>query len=75
MFDLKSSLMGFQQLVTLQLKENPSVHIVPSKMNSDIKENHFCQQRSLYHGSNANPDYHEYSKAQKAIILGQPLPI
>ena len=43
LFDLKSCLIGFKQIVALTLKENSRVQIVPGKLNSDIIENNFCQ--------------------------------
>lgn len=44
--------------------------IVPSRINSDIIENIICQQRSLYHGENTNPNY-EYRTGINSILIGQ----
>ena len=72
-FDLQSCIIGFIQLVDLHLQETSKVPIIPGELNSDIIENNFCQQRALYNGANANPDYYQYAKTQNAIVLGQSL--
>lgn len=43
--------------------------VLPSRINSDVVENFFCQQRATSHGSNDNPSYLQYSKAVNSIIL------
>ena len=70
-FDLKLCIAGFIQLVLCQLLESSKVHVVPGKLNTNIIENNFCQQRTLYNGANANPDYFQYAKNQNSVILGQ----
>lgn len=47
------------------------VDLIPSRVNSDIIENIFCQQRALYHGANTNPNYNQYRTGITSIILGQ----
>ncbi|WAR01190.1 hypothetical protein MAR_007748 [Mya arenaria] len=45
--------------------------LVPAGLNSDVKENFFCQQRTIFHGSNSNPTVHQYKYGINATILGQ----
>ena len=45
--------------------------VVPSRLNSDIIENVFCQQRSLYHGPTTNPTYNSYRTGTNSVILGE----
>ena len=72
MEDLYSCLIGFVELVKKVATEYPGSSVVPSNINSDAIENHFCQQRCLCHGANTNPTYSQYAKAQNSIILLQP---
>jgi len=51
--------------------KNNSSSIVPNRINSDIIENVFCQQRGLYNGNNTNPTYLNYCRTMNAVILGQ----
>ncbi|XP_053381363.1 uncharacterized protein LOC128549115 [Mercenaria mercenaria] len=69
--DLHSCLLGFCELCFKVLACNDSAYVTPSIINSDIVENHFCQQRSTYNGANTNPSALQYRKNQNAIILGQ----
>ena len=55
--DLKSSILGFIELCKLNLPDHP---ISPHLINSDICENIFCQQRTMYSGANTNPDAYQY---------------
>ena len=55
--DIDFTYYGFMSLVKKTLFEL-KIEIVPSRINRDIIENIFCQQRALYHG--ANPNYNEY---------------
>ena len=68
--DLDFTYHGFMCLVKVCLTELKT-EIVPSRINSDIIENIFCQQRSLYHGANTNPSYNEYRTGINSIVLGQ----
>lgn len=68
--DIDFTYHGFMSLVKVSILEF-KIDIVPSRINSDIIENIFCQQRALYHGANSNPDYNEYRTGINSIILGQ----
>ena len=68
--DIDFTYYGFMSLVKKTLFEL-KIEIVPSRINSDIIENIFCQQRALYHGANTNPIYNEYRTGINSIILGQ----
>jgi hypothetical protein len=50
-----------------------SIHIIPSMINSDIVENHFCQQRSTFNGANSNPTALQYRSNLNSIIISQNL--
>jgi hypothetical protein len=43
--DLESTIVGFEELCTLHLTDCPGAAIIPSRLNSDVIENQFCQQR------------------------------
>lgn len=68
--DLDFMFHGFMSLVEMCLKEIKT-EVVPSRINSDIIENIFCQERSLYHGAKTNPNYNDYRTGINSIILGQ----
>ena len=51
--------------------ENPGSSINPYRINSDTVENQFCQQRGMYHGNQANPNYYQFARGTTSIILGQ----
>ena len=70
--DIDFTYYGFMSLVKKTLFEL-KIEIVPSRINSDIIENIFCQQRALYHGAtcNTNPNYNEYRTGINSIILGK----
>lgn len=68
--DLDFMYYGFMSLVEMCINEIKT-EVVPSRINSDIIENIFCQQRSLYHGATTNPNYNEYRTGVNSIILGQ----
>ena len=42
-----------------------------SRVNSDIVDNMFCQQRTLHNGTNTNPTYLGYCNKVNSVILGQ----
>ena len=58
--DICSLLIGFDELCS-ELRNN-SCSIVPNRINSDVIENVFCQQRGLYNGNNTNPTYLNYCR-------------
>ena len=68
--DLDFLFHGFMSLVEL-CNNDLKIDLVPSRVNSDVIENIFCQERSLYHGANTNPNYNEYRTGINSIILGQ----
>jgi hypothetical protein len=45
-------------------------YIIPSRVNSDVIENLFCQERSLHNGANTNPTFLGYCRTINSIILG-----
>ncbi|XP_052809219.1 uncharacterized protein LOC128237669 [Mya arenaria] len=45
--------------------------IVPARVNSDVIENIFCQQRGIVNGNNTNPNFYQYSKNINTILFGQ----
>jgi hypothetical protein len=69
--DITSLIVGFHELCDYKLQQSSS-SIIPSRVNSDVIENLFSQQRGIYHGSNTNPTYLDYCRAMNAAILGQP---
>jgi hypothetical protein len=68
--DIISSVKGFEELCIYKLKKSNS-SIIPSRVNSDIIENMFCQQRTLHNGANTNPNYLGYCNSVNSVILGQ----
>lgn len=68
--DIISSIMGFEELCIHKLKSS-SASIIPSRVNSDVIENMFCQQRTLHNGANSNPTYLGYCHSVNSVILGQ----
>ena len=72
--DIQSCIIGFIQLCKAILVKNgaPSnVYVTPGLVNSDVIENTFNQQRSTFHGANANPNALQYRRALNSIILCQ----
>ncbi|KAJ8316526.1 hypothetical protein KUTeg_005933 [Tegillarca granosa] len=45
--------------------------VIPSRLNNDVVENTFCQQRTLHNGANTNPTYFGYCHSMNSIIVGQ----
>ncbi|KAJ8303775.1 hypothetical protein KUTeg_018698 [Tegillarca granosa] len=68
--DIVSLILCFKELCRYKLK---SMHafIIPSRVNSDVIENTFCQQRTLLNGANTYPTYLGYCTSLNAVILGQ----
>ena len=69
--DLESCIVGFIQLLELRNSQHPGFSIIPGRLNSDVIENNFSQQRGLHNGANANPTYATYSKTMNSVVLGQ----
>lgn len=68
--DIISSILGFEELCMHKLKKQ-SASIIPCRLNSDVIENIFCQQRTLHNGANTNPTYLGYCYSMNSVILGQ----
>jgi len=68
--DLRSCLIGFCDLCETVLSKK-GTSIVPALINSDVIENHFCQQRATYNGANTNPTALQYRRTLNSVILGQ----
>ena len=68
--DLNSCIIGFSTLCknTLRKRRNS---IVPARINSDVIENIFCQQRGIINGNNTNPTFYQYVKNINTVIIGQ----
>ncbi|PIK38809.1 hypothetical protein BSL78_24364 [Apostichopus japonicus] len=58
--DIESLLLSFPEICRIHLEEYPNGYIIPSRYNSDIIENHFCQQRGLHNGNATHPTYSSY---------------
>ena len=68
--DTLSVLFGFKELCLNHFHSSP-LSIVPGRINSDICENVFCQQRAMCHGANDNPSHDQYTHGLNTIILSQ----
>jgi hypothetical protein len=68
--DIRSCLTGFTQLCRNILKIN-RCSLVPARINSDVIENIFCQQRGIINGNNTNPTFYQYVKNVNSVIIGQ----
>jgi len=68
--DIVCSILGFEELCHYKMKKS-HFSIVPGRINSDVIENMFCQQRTLHSGANTNPTYLEYSRNVNSVILGE----
>ena len=68
-FDLKSMVLGFRQLCKETFREHSSVFILPWRINTNLVENIFCQQRGL-HGQNDNPRYIQYQNGINSVLMG-----
>ncbi|XP_033729442.1 uncharacterized protein LOC117318583 [Pecten maximus] len=67
--DIISLLLGFDEMCLDKFSRSSS-SIVPRRINSDVIENIFCQQRGLHNGANSNPTYLFYCQSMNSIILG-----
>ncbi|XP_053409240.1 uncharacterized protein LOC128559964 [Mercenaria mercenaria] len=68
--DIVSLILGFDSMCKIKFSQSAG-SVVPSRVNSDVIENIFSQQRGLNNGSNTNPDYLTYSRTMNTIILGE----
>ena len=69
-FDLSSMIIGFPEVCKIAFERFPGSTISPSRTNSDLVENIFCQERG-HNGQNSNPTYAQYGPTMNSIILGQ----
>lgn len=67
--DINSSLRGFSSMYNGLLGKGDS--ITPAFINSDVVENHFCQQRGTCNGLNTNPTLAQYGPSNTSICLSQ----
>ena len=70
LFDLKSMIIGFEQICLISFQLNPGCIIKSMFVNSDLVENIFCQVRGG-NGQNSNPTYCQYGPTINTILLGQ----
>lgn len=68
--DIVCLILAFEELCHYKMKKS-HFSIVPGRINSDVIENMFCQQRTLHSGANTNPTYIEYSRNVNSVILGE----
>ena len=74
MDDVASMLFTFEDVCQTHLQDFPhGGGVVPSRFNSDLVENHFCQTRGIHGGNMTNPTYSQYRATVNSIILGQSL--
>ena len=69
LFDLQSMVIGFQEVCRETFREHPSTSILPWRINTNLVENIFCQQRALQ-GQNDNPRYIQYQSGMNSVLLG-----
>lgn len=69
--DVTSMLTGLTYLVEQNLKAKQGAAIVPGRVNSDLVENIFCQQRTLINGAKTNPTAQDYGIGVNAILCMQ----
>ena len=65
--DLTSMICGFTYVVQEHITSKRSTVIVPGRINSDIVENMFCQQRTLVNGAKTNPTAQDYGVGVNTI--------
>ena len=70
LFDLKSMIIGFEQICTISFQLNPGFIIKSIFVNSDLVENIFCQIRGG-NGQNNNSTYCQYGPTINSILFGQ----
>ena len=69
--DINSCITGLLGMASRLLDKGEIPSITPAYLNSDIVENHFCQQRGTCNGLNTNPTLAQYGTSNTAICLGQ----
>ena len=67
--DIENMLLTFKEMCVIHLNRFPRGYVVPSRINSDIVENHFCQQHGLYNGSTTNPTYLNYCSTVNSTVV------
>jgi hypothetical protein len=70
MFDVSSCIIGFKEFCKCTFNEHPGCTVYAHRLNSNIVENIFCQQRGR-NGQNDNPTYLQYGPTMNSILLGQ----
>lgn len=70
MFDVASCIIGFKHLCKISFQAHPGCNVSAHRVNSDLVENVFCQQRGS-NGQNDNPTYAQYGPTMNSILLGQ----
>jgi len=70
MFDVASCILGFKTLCKISFQAHPGCNVSAYRVNSDLVENVFCQQRGR-NGQNDNPTYAQYGPTMNSILLGQ----
>ncbi|KAL9977997.1 hypothetical protein ACROYT_G015469 [Oculina patagonica] len=69
-FDLRSMIMGLEQVVKIKMSHFKEGGIKPVIINQDILQNIFCQVRGS-NGQNNHPKYYQYSSTLTAVNIGQ----
>ena len=69
LFDIKCMILGFQKLCDTTFRECKTTSIYPWRINTNLVENIFCQQRSLQ-GQNNHPRYIDYKTGMNTVLLG-----
>ena len=60
-FDISSMIIGFRELCRISFSKHPGCRVFAWRMNSDLVENIFCQERGC-NGQSTNPTVQRYSK-------------
>lgn len=71
LYDIDSLISTFTEITKQHLRNFPGSGMYPSRFNSDIIENNFCQVRGLHNGNTTNPTYAAYQATMNSVILGQ----
>ena len=69
--DMDSVISTFIEICKVHNDEFPGEGVSPSRFNSDLIENNFCQVRGLHNGNTTNPNYDTYRTTMNSVILGQ----
>ena len=70
--DLKSMVVGLEQIVKIKLTQHPIGYVNASRTNTDVVENFFSSHRGI-NGCNNNPTVLQYSKGVNTIIISRKL--